>query len=82
VHADQTTAWPAADIARKIVASSTRNTPGIGHEHFEARHAFVHRGVELFDLFVFELGGDEMKAVIDRGFAFGFLVPVVDAFDQ
>ena len=38
--------------------------------------------MKLFDLAVLQLGGYEMETVIDRGFAFGFLVPVVDALEQ
>src|SRR5260370_849755 len=39
---------------------------GIGHEHLETRYTFIHCGVELFDLFVFQLRGDEVKAIVDR----------------
>ena len=33
-------------------------------------------------MFVFEFGRDQMETIVDRCFAFGLLVPVVDAFDQ
>ena len=52
---------------------------GIGHEQFEAGHAFVHDRVHLFDLPIFEFSCDQMKAIIDRALALGFLVPVIDA---
>src|SRR5207253_10846804 len=42
----------------------------------------VHDRVHFFDLTVFQLSRDQMKAIVDRAFAFRLLVPVVDAFDQ
>ena len=82
VHADQTATLTGGRHRAKDRGIVNQKHARIRHEHLEARHAFVHGGVEFFDLFVFELGSDQVKAVIDRRFPFGFLVPVVDAFDQ
>ena len=82
VHANQA----AARAGRRHRAKDRRvvyqKNSGISHEHLEAGHAFIHDGVHLFDLFVFECSCDQMKAVIDRALAFGFFVPVVDALKQ
>ena len=82
MHADQTAAFACCRHAAKDRRIVNQKNAGVGHEHFEARHAFVHRCVQLFDLIVFELGRDQVKPIVDRRLAFGFLVPVVDALDE
>jgi hypothetical protein len=38
--------------------------------------------VQLFDLIVFKFGSNQMETVVDGGFAFRFLMPVVDTLDK
>ena len=82
VHANQSAALACGGHGAEDCCVVDEEDARIGHEHLEARHAFVHGCVEFFDLLVFEFGCDQVKAVIDCGLSFGFLVPVVDAFDQ
>ena len=45
-------------------------------------HAFVDELAHLGQALVGKIGADQMEAVVDRGLAFGLLVPDVDRLDQ
>ena len=79
VHANQTATRPGRGHRPKDRRIIDQKDARISHEHFEAGDAFVHHRIHLFDLSIFQLSRDQMKAIIDRALAFGFLVPVVDA---
>jgi len=82
VHADQTATLAGGRHRAKDRCVINQKDSGIGHEHFETRYAFVHRRVQLFNLAVFQFRSDQMKAVVDRRFAFGLLVPVINALNK
>ena len=72
---------PAANMRAEDRCVVDQKHTRVGHEHLETSDAFVHRGVHLFDLVVFQFSRDQVEAIVDRRLAFGFLVPVINAFD-
>src|SRR6266550_3224304 len=82
MHADQTTALAGCNHAAKDCGVIYEEDTGIGHEHFETSYAFIHGGMQFFNLPVFEFSRNQMKAVVNRGFALCFLVPVIDSFNE
>src|SRR6266540_4482351 len=82
VHAYQSATFTRSGHSTKDCRIVNQEDAGIGHEHLEARHAFIHRGVQLLNLAVFQFGCDQMKAIVDGCFAFSFLMPVVDPLDR
>ena len=82
VHADE-----AARRARRLHRAIDRRVvdekdAGVSHEELEAHHAFVDQLAHLRHALVGQIGGDQVKPVIDGRLAFGLLVPVIDGLDE
>src|SRR5688500_18430617 len=65
MHADQPAALACSRHRPKDRRVIREEHSGVSHKELKARYALIHEFVHLFLVAVFELGRDEVKAIVD-----------------